>query len=66
MQASVPTFRVSPHQGDRHSGMGGGWGGGVIRLCLWVRKRRSPLIRGLLKRGTSASISSKWTNVKNG
>ena len=24
IQASVPTLRVSPHQGDRHSGMGVG------------------------------------------
>ena len=32
-QASVPTLGVSPHQGDRHSGMGGGAVGG---LCLCV------------------------------
>ena len=32
-QASVPTLGVSPHQGDRHSGMGGGAVGG---LCLCI------------------------------
>ena len=26
---SVPTLRVSPQQGDRHSGMDGGGGGGA-------------------------------------